>query len=259
MYQKITRVALTGPPLSHDRDRVEDLERADYGGHQHEHQHRPQQRDGDRPEHTQLGGAVDRTGLVHILRDGLQAGEDQQRGVADVPPDVDTGDRRHGLRDRADERLARDAEDPQELVDDPQLRVEHPQPEQRDHDVRYQPGQHQDTAHDDRLGQPIHQHRQADRQRRLERNIEHHIVERYPQRFPELRVAEHLLVVGEPDIFGRGEQIPVGEAEQHAAHRRIGVEHGEPDQAREDEDPGEQGLTREPAFDPRRPILGSRC
>ena len=38
--------------------------------------------------------AVHRGRLVDVRRDRLQPGEDQQRGVAHVPPDVDQRDRR---------------------------------------------------------------------------------------------------------------------------------------------------------------------
>ena len=78
-----------------------------------------------------LGGAVQGGRLVDVVRDRLQAGEDQQGGVAHVAPDVDEGDGRDGPSRAAEERDPVQADPLEELVDDADLVVEHPEPQQR--------------------------------------------------------------------------------------------------------------------------------
>ena len=82
-----------GSALRGHVDGVEDLERADQGDHQHDRQHRSKQRQRDAEEALHLAATVSERRLLHVLRDRLQAGEQQQRRVPHVPPHVDQRDR----------------------------------------------------------------------------------------------------------------------------------------------------------------------
>ena len=139
----------------------------------------------------------------------------------------------------AEEGNAADADEFQELVDDAQVRVEHPEPDQRDDDVGDEVGQQQDPAGERRGRDLLHQ--QGDRQREngLHHDVDQHVLQRHQQRLGQHRVAEHLLVVGEADPFRRAvAAVVVGEAQVDTPERRPDEEHAEADQRREDEPDG---------------------
>jgi hypothetical protein len=182
-------------------------------------------------------------GLVVAPGDHHEAAEQQQRRVAHVAPDVDAGDRGDDLALVTEEALARDPDRVQVVVDDAEVGIEHPHPQQRQDHVRDQPRQHDDAAHDDRLGEAVHQHGDRQRQDRLDADVDDHVLERDPQRVPEQRVVEHLLVVlSAHPVPAVLQQVEVGEAQVEAAQRRIGVEDHEADEAREQEEPRDDGL-----------------
>jgi len=70
---------------------IEDLKRTDERGHHDEHQHWPQEGQGDVPKGTYLIGTVNRGRFVYSFGYRLQTGENEEGGVAKVTPDVDTG------------------------------------------------------------------------------------------------------------------------------------------------------------------------
>ena len=73
----------------HHVDQVEDAQRVEAAEDHRHHQRRPDQRQGDLPEHPERVDAVDPGRLVDIGRQHLQAGQDQQRHERRGLPDVD--------------------------------------------------------------------------------------------------------------------------------------------------------------------------
>jgi hypothetical protein len=162
-----------------DGDGVEDLERADQGDHQYQRQDRPQQWQGDAAEHPPFAGSVDRGALVQVLRDLQHPGVQQQRGVAGVGPRVDGRDGRHRPGRVGEEADRSQAERREQVVDEAEVGVQQPHPQQADGDVGDQPGQQQRRPEHDRAGQPVHQRRDASRN--------HHAARRSSRTFAAIR------------------------------------------------------------------------
>ena len=203
-----------------DGDRVEDLERADHGDDQHQCQDRPQQRHGHRPEQAPFARAVHPPRLVHRLRQRLQAGEDQQRGVAHVPPDVDECDRRDRPVRVGEERDPSDAQPLQHLVADAEPGVEDPQPDDAGDDVRHEVRSEYHAAQEGGAGEAVHQHGDQQCHGGLHTDVDDDVLDGDPQRVPEDGVADHPPVVVEPGPPGCAQQAELGEAEVDPAQGR---------------------------------------
>ncbi|MGX1159588.1 hypothetical protein RKD54_000497 [Pseudarthrobacter sp. SLBN-100] len=167
--------------------------------------------------------------------DGLQAGEDQQRGVAHVPPGVDQGLGGDGPRFTAEERHAGKAAPFNELVHHADLVVEHPEPQQRGDDVGHQVRQQQGSPDDGRFGHLVHQEGQAQRQCGLEDDVQEYVLPRDGKGVPEEGVLGDGRVVLHAHPLGVSQDVVFGEAQVHAAEGGHHVENDEPDHGRGDE------------------------
>ena len=155
-----------------------------------------------------------------------------------MPPDVDEGDRRDGPRLAAEEGDLVDADPFEDLVDDADLVVERPEPDQRDDHVGDEVGQQEAPADQRGLGQPVHEHCETERDDRLEADVEDDVLQRHLHRVPEQVVLDDLAVVVQPDELRGTQQAVLGEAEIQPAQRRPQVEHREPDGGWGDEEQG---------------------
>ncbi len=84
-----------------------------------------------------------------------------------------------------------------ELVDDADLVVQHPEPEQGGDDVGHQVGQQQCAADEGGLRHPVHQERQAQGEGGLEHDVDEDVLAGDGQCVPEQRVLGDRLVVVE--------------------------------------------------------------
>ena len=97
----------------------------------------------------ETGSAVDVGGLIQIVRDPLQAGEDHQgKERYPLPDDRDDhgGQRRIGPRKKGD-LVPGDVQPHQDIIDHAVVAVEHPAPHQGDQHTRGDPGDQAHRAH----------------------------------------------------------------------------------------------------------------
>ena len=103
-------------------------------------------RQGHMPELAQPAGAIDRGSLVQVARHVLEGRQEDDEGEAEIPPD--RGDRHPDQRPvaRGQPGDRRDAEQAQILVDQAELGVEQPDPDQADHRRRDDVGREEQGA-----------------------------------------------------------------------------------------------------------------
>ena len=183
----------------------------------------------------QARGAVHRGGLVEVLRDLAQAGEEDDHRRAELPDrEHDEGrERVVGVRDPG---RPLDADEREELVDQA-LGAEDLAPEHRDRDRgAEQRRQVEGGAVDaDAADAAVEHHREAERGGELQRHRPEHVGEGDAERVAQpLVVEERVGVVAEPGPARRGQQVVVGEGEIERGERR-------PErQAEEADQPGQQ-------------------
>ncbi|MDQ0922063.1 hypothetical protein QF038_000571 [Pseudarthrobacter sp. W1I19] len=170
-----------------------------------------------------------------MARDGLQAGEDQQRCVTHVPPGVNQGLGGNGPLLAAEECHAGEPRPLDQLVHHADLVVEHPEPQQCGDDVGHQVRHQQGAADDGGFDHLVHKERQAQGQCGLQDDVQENVLACDGQGIPEQRVPGDSRVIVHPYPFRVSEDVVLGEAEVHAADGGDHVEGDEPDHCRGDE------------------------
>ena len=130
-------------------DLVEDLEGDDQTKGEGDQDRREHQRHGDEAELLPRRGAVDARRLEDVLRQRFEAGEEEQEAERRPVPDVDDDDRQQRRVGIAQPVARRDADQPEHLVHQPEVEVEHQLPDRADDDARDQDGQDEDGAEED--------------------------------------------------------------------------------------------------------------
>ncbi len=153
-----------------------------------------------------------------------------------MPPDVDAGDGGDGPLLAAEKGDAGQAKPVDDLVDDPDLVVEHPEPQQRDDHVGHQERQQQGAADQRGFGHPVHQERQPEGDDGLETNVQPDVLEGDGHGVPEQLVGEDRRVVPGADPGGIAQDAVLGEAEVDAADRGHQEESDEADHGRKDKE-----------------------
>ena len=200
-------------PVGQDVDLVEDLERGQAGDDEHEDDLRPEPGQRHVAVLLPVVAAVDAGGVVQLLGDVLEAGQEDDGVVADARPDrqhhrqrQDQGGRRQPL-----DRLLDEPDRLEDAVDEPGP-LEHPAPRQADGDGAGDRGDEVQGAEDAHTAQAsVDDDGQPDRQEDEDRRHQQ-VDDRVGEREPERLVAEQLLVVLEPDQDRRGDDVEVGEA-----------------------------------------------
>jgi hypothetical protein len=234
--------------LGHHEGLLEELEVADAGDHRAEQQHRPQHGQGDVAEPSPPRGAVDLGGLVHLLGDGLETGQEDDHQGAEVPP--------RGHHDQGRERQRRAVEpgrpvqaDPrQHGVEDTAVVAVQVLPHDGDGDDAGHDGQV--IAHAEEALEPddaVEEHGHPEGERHGERHAQHQVEQRVDGDLAEDRVLDQLHVVVEPDELD-GERRPdvgpphVGEAHAEAGQHRTQRERQEQQGERQREHPRGKSL-----------------
>lgn len=138
------------------------------------------------------------------------------------------------------------------MVDQAEVGVEQPHPQQAHGHVGYQPGDQQHRPQCHRSGQTVHQRRQDQCQQGLRHDVHQDVVAGDLQCVPELLVADQPAVVVPADEVGRGDEAVVGERVVDAPHGRIRVEEREAEQGRRQEQPRRLPVVAGPASPARR-------
>ena len=133
--------------------------------------------------------------------------------------------------------MRRQAEPAQHGVDDAENRIEQPKKDHRRGHVGDQERQDHQRARPQRAGQAVEQDRDADADDHLNRHVDDDILRGDAHRVPEQVVAEQAPIIAQADPARLAQQVPVGEADDDRADRRVDVEHQEADQRRRDEQP----------------------
>ncbi|KAG1269480.1 hypothetical protein G6F65_013641 [Rhizopus arrhizus] len=220
------------------------LEVAGHGNDPDHQQHRAEHRQGDVQELLPARGAVDARGLVKVMRDRLQAGQEDHHVVAEVLPHREQHDGRHrpvGIAqpvDRADAQMA------QSVVHQPVAGMEQVAP---DHCHRHQGGHHrgEQRGAEQRLEarcRCIEQHRRAQRHADRQRHADQHEVGGVPQRLPEHRCLQQIDVVAQADeaqvaAVSQRVEVEVCHAQRQRRGHRQAEDHPQQDQRRAGEDP----------------------
>ncbi len=223
--------------LRHQVDLVEDLELQDQLDGQDQRRHRPDQRPGDVAEPREAVGAVEGRGVVDVLRDALQAGDEQQDVEPVGPPDRDEGDRRHGPERVGPHRHGMAEQQPDRVLGNAELRVQHPLPDQEHH--RHGQDVGQEEGGEDEALQPAAQardhHGDAEPEQRRRHHRQQHEIAGVQHRLPEQVVAHQAEVIGPADPLALADQRGVGEAQRHHLVGRV----DEQDQVGDHEGPDE--------------------
>jgi len=157
----------------------------------------------DGPEPPHRLGAVDRGGLDHAFRNGLQAGEEEQEIVADLVPDRDDDDEDHRVRP-VQHRIPVDAVALQRARDHAETGLEHEDEEHAGNRRRHRIGNDEERAVDLDAGDAAVRHRgeqQAERQR--EESHQRRKDKSDSDRLIIFRGLQQRDVVLEPDELGR--------------------------------------------------------
>ena len=194
---------------------------------------RRQQRQRDAEELAQRAGAVHRRGLVEVLRDLPQAGEEDDHRRAELP------DREHdqrpqrvvGMRDPARARWTPSVS-AEKLVDQA-VGAENLPPQDRDRDRRAEQRRQVEggAIEADAAHAAVERHGKRQRDGELQRHRPDHVVERDRQRVAEPPVLEEgVFVVLQPRPARRGQEVVVGEGEIERGERRAERQAEEADQ-----------------------------
>ena len=190
-------------------------------------------------------GGIDGGSLVELLRDGLEAGEEDQGVKAHVEPDRYHDDEEARPADVEQEDLRGNADHLEEGVQQP-VAIEEPFPDQADDDGRQQDRieEHrpEEAARDDR---PIEDQRRDQRHQQCGDDIEGH----EPERIPHSRPEQRFLAGSRLQIIAAGKQrAEIVQADERALrHEKIGAA-GEGvtdrDRDRKEREDGEQNEVR---------------
>ena len=160
-----------GSAAGESEDHIKDLHRP-YRGEDDDHQHRwRQQRQGNRAKGAPTAGAVDGGGFVEIGGYGLQAGQQNQRVEAHQRPDADHDHPEARPVAVGEEAQFLPAQPDDDSVEEPVL-LQHPAPDQRDHDGREQDRIEEDAAEEAaRPNAPVEHHRRQQRDANHDRDL----------------------------------------------------------------------------------------
>ena len=199
-----------------------------------------QHRQGDVAEPSPPGGAVDLGGLVDLLGDGLETGQEDHHQGAEGAPHGHHDQRRQRQRGAVEPPGAVDADPAEHGVEEPAVVPVEELPDDRDRDDA---GDHRKVvAHpEEALGvqDPVHPDRHRERDRHAERDAEHEVEQRVQGDLAEQRVRDQVGVVGQAHELHRERVAHVGALHVREAHPEAG-EH-RPEREGEEEDDEREG------------------
>ena len=224
--------------------------------HDHDREHFAHLRDRDVPELVPAVGAVDPGGLVHLLGDRLEPGEEAHRVERRARPHHDRDHRGHRdlrVAEPGDHLLDLEHRD-QEVVQQPAEVVVDPAEAQRRDDRRHRPGHEQDGPPDVVERPVLAQHqRHAEPEQELDRDRREGVDDRVADHPQEHRVGEQLVIVGGADEARRRADHLVGEADPDRREERVDHDEGEHGQRRGQEQERDEPLVVQKLGPARRP------
>src|SRR5690606_2852473 len=228
-----------GGRRAHDVDEVEDLQRRDDVDDGAEEDRRAEHRQRESPEPLPGVRAVDLRGLPVLLRDRLDARDEDHQVVADLGPDLDDADREQRRVGVGHPVRAGDPEDLEDLVEQPEVAVVEPLPHQAARHRQRDERDEEERAVDRDAAQAlaVEQHREQDRDRQREQP-DHHVEQGVAERGPERLELEDGRVVVQPGEGVAAERAPLGEAQRERRDRRVEVEDQQAQPDRGDEQVG---------------------
>ena len=219
--------------LDEHEDLVEHLERVDQAEHASEEDGRGQQGQDHPAKAGPSAPAVHACRVEQLRGDRLEGCQEDDHVHAEPLPDRHGDDGRHRQHWIVDPLLWREADHPEDLIEQAGVRVVDPLPDEghgdrrRDHRQEVRGPNEGDAADLD-----IERHGHAEGQRQAERDRHDRVEERVAQCLEETVVGQQREIVVEASQLGRRQQIPVREADCEGRQDGSGRQHRQSDEGR---------------------------
>ncbi len=208
----------------HDVELVEREHRADRADQRRQQQRAQHQRQGDQPHALPVAGAVDQRGLVDVDADRLDRGQQQDHAEADDLPGDGENDRpqRQVGVDEPDDRVGDDVQVLQQPVEQADLLVEQPVPQQaRTAEADHHRQEHRGARQPRRAPGLGREQCQQQAEAHQDRRDVHGVFDGEPQRLPRRGIVERADVVAKADERTAAEQRGVGQRQPRQPAERI--------------------------------------
>ena len=237
--ERLGRVERPALAVRHAVDVVEDAEEGDRADDDQEDDGRPEERERHVDERPPAPGAVDGRGLVVLLRDGLQAGQEDHDLEPEPRPDGGRQDGVERLLRRAQEGLLREARPHQEAVEHADRhRLVEPPPDPGHGDGGREMGHEVERAQE-RVADadPVEVVGDEKGQREADGDAHDQVLEGVPHDLPEGRVRQETPVVVEADEPARADDVPVGQGREERVGRGVEANGGIEEDGQREERP----------------------